>query len=55
MDTDDGLRGRRSNDPRYPGELLALLREGGEAMSRSGSALCAGDAVDLEKVTLKPP
>ncbi len=53
--TGDGFRGRSSDEPQYPGELLALLQEGRDALSRAASSLSGGDPVDLEKVTLKPP
>jgi len=55
VDTGDGFCGRWSDEPQYPGDLLALLREGADAMSRAASALSAGEPVDLEKVMLKPP
>jgi acylpyruvate hydrolase len=55
VNTGGGFRGRSSDELQYPGELLALLRQGGDALSRAASALSGGELVDFEEVTLKPP
>jgi acylpyruvate hydrolase len=55
VDTPGGWRGRSCDDPRYPGDLLSLLTEGQNALTRAHALLSGGEAVDLETVTLKPP
>lgn len=53
--SDDGFRALWGDASQYPGDLLALLREGGDAMARAASVLSAGELVNLKEVTLKPP
>ena len=55
----DGTRpfhGLSLEDPRAPGDLLALLRRGGTALAEAGRLLLdAGDPLDLDDVALLPP
>jgi acylpyruvate hydrolase len=55
VDTGDGVRARWSDDPKYPGELLPLLREGDDALERAAAALADSAPVDIETVAFEPP
>ncbi len=50
------FHGMALEDPRAPGDLLALLRRGGDALAEAGRMLLdAGNPIDLDAVSLLPP
>ena len=50
------FHGMSLEDPRAPGDLLALLRRGGDALAEAGRMLLdAGNPIDLDTVSLLPP
>jgi 2-keto-4-pentenoate hydratase/2-oxohepta-3-ene-1,7-dioic acid hydratase in catechol pathway len=52
----DGVaRGLLANDPRYPGDLDALIPKGRSALDAAAEALSAGSVIDLTKVDYLPP
>jgi len=52
----DGVaRGLLANDPRYPGNLDALIPKGRSALDAAAEALSAGSVIDLTKVNYLPP
>lgn len=55
IETTDGVRGLTDDAPGYPGDLLSLIRTGGDALSRAADALGRGDLLDLDGVRLLPP
>lgn len=55
IETDGGFRGLDATAANYPGDLLSLIRKGGDALARAAEALKAGFAVDPQGVTFLPP
>ena len=55
IETESGFRGLTEGAPSYPGDLLSLIREGGDALSRAADALAQGEPVDMDAVTYLPP
>lgn len=55
IETENGFRGLTEGAPTYPGDLLSLIREGGDALSRAADALAHGEPVDMDAVTYLPP
>jgi 2-keto-4-pentenoate hydratase/2-oxohepta-3-ene-1,7-dioic acid hydratase in catechol pathway len=55
VETKDGFRGLTTADAGFPGDLLSLLRTGGDALSAAAAALSAGHSVDPDAVTALPP
>ncbi|MDH7796922.1 MULTISPECIES: fumarylacetoacetate hydrolase family protein [unclassified Beijerinckia] len=47
--------GRKASDPHYPGHLDDLVTKGPTALRAAHESLLGGTAVDLTKVTIKPP
>jgi len=54
-DGQNGLRGYLASDSDYPGDLLALIRKGGDALAAAGKLLSKGKAFNPEAVTFLPP
>jgi acylpyruvate hydrolase len=65
VETPEGWRSLASDDPRYPGDVLSLLRQGIDVPSllrqgidvliRAHKVLREGELLDLTTVTFKPP
>ena len=47
--------GLSADDPNFPGDLLSLLRKGGDALSQARRVVLTGKPVDLAMVGLLPP
>lgn len=50
-----GFKGLLSTDPNYPGDLLSLIRKGGDALAKAAEALKGGAAVGPDTATFLPP
>lgn len=55
VETKDGFRGLMSGDPAFPGNLFALINEGGDALARAARVLEGGAPIDEASVTFLPP
>jgi 2-keto-4-pentenoate hydratase/2-oxohepta-3-ene-1,7-dioic acid hydratase in catechol pathway len=55
VETRGGFKGLLSTNRAYPGDLLTLIRMGGDALQRAAVALESGDAVDPKAVIFTPP
>lgn len=55
IETDGRFRGMTAAAADFPGDLLSLLREGGQSLYRASQTLAKGDPVDLESITCLPP
>jgi acylpyruvate hydrolase len=55
IETDGEFKGLLCTHPAYPGDLLALIRAGREALQRAAVALKAGHSVDPNAVSITPP
>jgi 2-keto-4-pentenoate hydratase/2-oxohepta-3-ene-1,7-dioic acid hydratase in catechol pathway len=55
VETESGFKGLLSTHRAYPGDLLALIRSGGEALQRAAVALKSGYSVDPSAVIITPP
>ena len=52
---DGAWRGLSEGEAGYPGDLLSLLRRGGDALAGAAGALAGAPLVDLDAVRLLPP
>lgn len=55
LDVDGRWHGLNADDPGYPGDLLSLIRAGGNALSGAALALRGAAVIDLDAVELLPP
>lgn len=55
VETDGGFRGMGATDAGFPGDLAALLGQGGDALERAARILAQGDAVDPATARFLPP
>lgn len=55
VETGSGFKGLLATDPGYPGNLLTLIRKGGDALAAAAEALKGGADVDPAAVTYLPP
>lgn len=55
LDVDGKWHGLTEGDAAYPGDLLSLIRTGGNALSGAALALRSAPVVDLDSVELLPP
>lgn len=55
VETDGVFTGLTEDAADYPGALLDLLRQGGDALAAAARILAGGDQVNLAKVSFRPP
>jgi 2-keto-4-pentenoate hydratase/2-oxohepta-3-ene-1,7-dioic acid hydratase in catechol pathway len=55
VQTKEGWRGRLSTDPDFPGDLMSLLKKGGDALVQACDVLGSGVSVDPDTVERRPP
>ncbi|MFT6676666.1 MAG: 2-keto-4-pentenoate hydratase/2-oxohepta-3-ene-1,7-dioic acid hydratase in catechol pathway [Sulfitobacter sp.] len=55
IETDGVFKGLAATDPEYPGDLLGLIRKGGDALNTAAQALGKGNIVDPAHVKALPP
>jgi len=55
VEVDGQFRGLTTLAPNYPGNLLSLIRAGGDAMAKAAETLAAGDVVDEAAIRYLPP
>ncbi|MEF9603968.1 fumarylacetoacetate hydrolase family protein [Paracoccus sp. PXZ] len=55
VETTEGFKGLLATDPGYPGDLLSLVRAGGDSLARAAEALKAGAKIDPATASFLPP
>lgn len=55
VETETGFKGLAATDPAFPGDLLSLIRKGGNSLARAAEVLARGSVVDPARVTFLPP
>lgn len=55
VSTEDGLAGLLSTDPLYPGDLVTLIAQGGDALTDAARVLARGQRLNMERVNVRPP
>ncbi|RJL05903.1 fumarylacetoacetate hydrolase family protein [Paracoccus siganidrum] len=55
VEVEGGFRGLTEDEAGYPGDLLTLIRKGGDAVAQAGAALQAAPQIPLGSVALLPP
>lgn len=55
VEVDGRFLGLTSDAPDYPGDLLSLLREGGDALAAAAKVLAGGAEIDLTAISFLPP